>query len=447
MPTKHYANAKYMKAPNGVALLNLIRDNASEEYRKRVPVATQDNIQKVGNPILNYEHIMNEFVPAMVNRIAFVMVSSSYYNNPLKEFKEGVIDLGETVEEIFINLIKAEPYYLEALANGEEIMTDAEDLLKRRLPDVKAVFHTRNRQDKYPVTIQYDDLRTAFLSYSGLNQLVSGIVEQLYSSDEYDEFLLMKHLFFEAGLRGDLTISSVTEPTDDASAKAFAKTLRKLARLFTFKSSNYNSMGVLTNTKWGDMVVFMLAEYEAELDVEVLAYAFNMDKADLVGRVIVLDDFGGLEKEGVIAVLADKRWFKVWDNLYTMRTVENGARLYFNYFLHHWQTLSFSPFKNVVALSIKAPTVDSVTITPETASFVEGTGGKIQLAATVTGEGVVSPKVTWYGGSPENGVSVDANGLVTVTPSAPAQSYSINAASVTDPTKTAVATITVTATS
>lgn len=194
MPTKSkYAMAEYSSIPRGIDILNVIRSDASPQYQERVPVATQENIAEVGNPILNFQAVRNEFLDNLVNRIGLVIITSRSYNNPLKSFKKGLMSLGETVEEIFVNLIKAEPYYLV----DDQGMTAAEDEFKRRIPDVRAVFHIRNRQDKYPVTIQNDDLRTAFLSYEGVENLVSKIIEAVYTSDEYDEFLLMKNVFLK----------------------------------------------------------------------------------------------------------------------------------------------------------------------------------------------------------------------------------------------------------
>lgn len=449
MPNKPKTAApQYMNMPNLVDMLNLIRDTASTEYRERVPQATQDNIIEVGNPILSLpDRLGNEFLSALANRIAFTIITSKSYNNPLREFKRGMVKYGETIEEIFVNLIKAEPYYLEALKINPEVgdgMTDWEDALKRRIPDVKAVFHSRNRQDKYPVTVSNEDLRTAFLSYGNLSDLVTRIIEQLYGSDEYDEFLLMKNVFFEAGRKGAFKAIEMAPVIDRDTAEDALIKFRGTALKWKFMSSDYNMAGVKTTTEVNDIVIFVLADYLPYIDVKALSAAFNMDRADFMGRVIPLDDFGGLEKEGnVVALMVDREWFMVFDNFLSMTEMYNPARLYWNYFLHHWETLSFSPFKNAVAFVTVAPVVESVTVTPDTATAPAGKRSQIQLNAAVEGTGLISPNVKWYGGG--EGVTVDENGLVTISSTAAAESYSINAASVTDPTKIGVATITVNA--
>lgn len=434
-----YAAPEYSAVPNGMQLLNVIRRDASQAYKVRVPKATQDNIAEIGNPILNYEAIRNEFLDALVNRIGMVIITSRSYNNPLKRFKKGMMSLGETVEEIFVNIIKAEPYYLV----DDQGKTAAQDELERRLPNVLAAFHKRNRQDKYPVTIQNDDLRTAFLSYQGVEDLVSKIIEAVYTSDEYDEFLLMKNVFFEAGMRGALRPVTVPGLDSDVNAKKTMTLFRQTALDLTFMRSDSNFMGVTTHTPLDEQVIFILSSVAATVDVEVLASAFNMDKTNFIGRRVIVDDFGGLEKEGVIAIAADEDWFMVFDNYLTMTSDYVASRLYYNYFLHHWETLSYSPFKNVVAFTTEVPTVTSVTITPGTASVTKAAGGTVQLTATVTGTGLISNNVVWTITEDAN-ASVNSSGLVTIKPGITVDSLTVTATSKLDNTKSDTATITLT---
>ena len=444
MPVKpNEAAAKYSTVPKGMTILNVIRSEASQAYQDRVPVATQENIAEVGNPILKFEAHANEFLNALVNRIGLVIITSRMYNNPLKEFKRGEVTLGETVEEIFVNIIKAEPYY-QVSAEGK---TDCQDLYQRRLPDVKAVFHTRNRQDKYPVTISNDDLRAAFLSYQGVEDLVGKIIEAVYTSDEYDEFLLMKNVFNEAGNRGALYPVTIPDPTDDTTGKKAMTSFREWSLNLNFMSDKYNLMGVTTHTPTRDQVIFILARLAAVVDVEVLASAFNMDKADFIGRRVIVDDFGGLEADGVVAILADREWFMVFDNYIAMTEVYNGARLYWNYFLHHWETLSYSPFKNAIAFTTQAPTVTGVTVTPGTASLTKAAGGMIQFSATVEGTGLISPDVIWtctHDTDPNPKCSISDTGLLTVSAGITDDQILVTATSKTDKSIVGTATVTLT---
>ena len=59
-------------------IMNMIRANSSVQYQDRIPIATQENFREVGNFILNYEPARNEFLNALVNRIARVKIGRAH---------------------------------------------------------------------------------------------------------------------------------------------------------------------------------------------------------------------------------------------------------------------------------------------------------------------------------------------------------------------------------
>lgn len=360
-------------------ILNVIRENAGYEYQNTVPKVTKaTDIPAVGQIIYGDPAIANKFINALVNRIAMVRVQSATFNNPYSVLKKGYIEFGETIEEIFVGIAKVVEYTPE---KGEERE------FKRTLPDVRSVFHIMNWRTMYPVTIQDEDLKQAFLSIDGVTDLIAKIVDQVYTGAEYDEFLLFKYLLIKGishGKMKPLSVGDGTNPKD--SAKAF----RGTSNLLTFMKDSYNEQGVVTSTPKNRQVIFMDAKFNAEFDVDVLASAFNMDKADFMGRLFLIDDFTtfdnkrfeeirknstGIEEvtsqelallADVKAVLLDEEWFQVYDNnnRFTEKYVASG--LYWNYFYHTWKTVSYSPFANAVV-------------------FVKGTAN-IALPATLTAE-------------------------------------------------------------
>ena len=115
-----------------VQILNAIRANASSTYQERIPVATRENIREVGNAMMRYQAVQNEFIDALVNRIARVIITSKSYENPLRMFKKGMLEYGETIEEVFVNIAKAHQF--------DPVVAETE-VFKREIPDVNAVFH------------------------------------------------------------------------------------------------------------------------------------------------------------------------------------------------------------------------------------------------------------------------------------------------------------------
>lgn len=343
-----------------IDILNVIRQNASLEYQSSIPTITQEQqIPKVGEVLMGYPALANQFINALVNRIALVRVQSATFNNPYSRLKNGYLNYGETVEEIFTNIARVFVFSEEKAESRE---------LKRYLPDVKSAFHAINWRVLYPVTIEEESLRQAFLSLDGVTDLIARIVDTVYTAAEYDEFLLFKYIIIKAVNSGKMYPVSVNVSDIKNAGVAF----RGVSNMLTFMSERYNTAGVKNTTPKGRQVLFMDAMFNAQYDVNILAAAFNMDKADFMGRLHLIDDFTtfdndrwavirsestGLESvtsaelavmADVLGVFGDEEFFQIYDNLakFTEKYVAAGLR--WNYFYHTWKTVSTSPFANMV---------------------------------------------------------------------------------------------------
>lgn len=342
-------------------ILNVIRMNASYEYQQNVPIVTQaSDIPKVGEVIYGTSTLANQFLNALINRIAIVRVQSATFNNPYSILKKGYIEYGETIEDIFVSIAKVVDFDVEKAAARE---------FKRSTPDVRTAFHVMNWRALYPVTIQDEDLKQAFLSLDGVQNLIAKIVDSVYTAAEYDEFLLFKYLLIKAISSGKIKSTIIGDGTD---LKEAAVEYRGISNMLPFISSNYNSAGVKTNTPKDRQVIFMDAKYNASFDVNVLAGAFNMDKADFMGRLFLIDNWtefdndrfteirknsDGIEEvttaeldllKNVKAIILDENWFQVYDNNNKFTETYVASGLYWNYFYSVWKTVSFSPFANAV---------------------------------------------------------------------------------------------------
>ena len=263
-----------------IDILNVIRQNASYEYQQSVPVVSKaTDIPKVGEVICGTPALANQFINALVNRIALVRVQSATFNNPYSRLKKGYLEFGETVEDIFVAISKVVEYDPEKAKARE---------FQRTIPDVKSAFYVMNWRTMYPVTIQDADLQRAFLSMGGVQDLIAKIVDSVYTAAEYDEFLLFKYLLIKAISHGQMYPQKIGDGTD---LKADGVQYRGKSNLLTFMKSDFNEAGVLTTTPKERQVIFMDAEYNASYDVNVLASAFNMDKAQFMGSLNLIDDW------------------------------------------------------------------------------------------------------------------------------------------------------------
>lgn len=330
--------------PNMINVLNTILSNASADYQSRVPEATKTNITEVGSAIMSFKATENEFLSALVNKVAMTIVHNRTFKNPLAVLKKGTVPLGYNLEDIYTNPI-----------TGTTYEPTGADLLAREVPDTKALYHSMNRQGKYKATITKAQLITAFTSYEKLEELLNSIVTAIYSGDNYDEYLLMKELFASGIEGGKIKTMEVAPVTDETSAKNFIKVVKTIGSGMQFPSSNYNTYAdinegekpAVTWTPLENQVLILRSDIAVSVDVELLAKAFNVSYTDLKQRTLIVDSFGS--QQDCMAVLCDEAFVKVVDNLYNTDEFHNPEGLYDNFFLHHWQTYSMTYFCNAMA--------------------------------------------------------------------------------------------------
>jgi hypothetical protein len=330
--------------------------NTSTTLKENIPLATAATLQTTGGAIMSYTPYMNEFISGLVNRILFQEAHNMVYENPLKVFKGVDVPYGTDVQDSIANPAVATPYDSTAMS----------DVLAPANPDVKTVYYRRNRQDKYKVTVYDEQLSGAFLNAETFNNFVSMILNTLTSGDNIDEFKLMKGLVGQA--INDGNIGSTTVKTADVTHEEFAKSIITDARAkflqFQFPSSAYNAYkkmadaahvaGATPLTTWTSperISIMLRADVAAYTDVEVLAKAFNMGKAEFLGRQVIVDSFGDTDNAAkTLAIIMDNTAIRIHDNTYKMaETPYNAATLSRTYFLHHWETMAYSPFANAHA--------------------------------------------------------------------------------------------------
>ena len=336
---------------DAIEILNTIRDNASQAYQDRVPEATRNNIEEVGEAItdLNNAVVYNEFVSTLANMIYAPMLIKKSWQNPLGKFKKGKKTFGDTVEEVYNNFIKAQTF--DQTGSG---------LLTRHLPDTKVVFHSMNRQDSYVLTDSPESLAKAFKSYEGVSEYLENLFTTIRNSAELDEYILMRQLFEEAYNNNAMVVVAVEDPqASEANAKAFIKTVKTVSGDMVFANSNNNAYltaqstdnkPIVTFTKKDEQILIIDNPTDVTCNIDVLASSFNKDIVSFNSETKeVIDAF---PVEGMIAALVDRNFFQVYDDLFTFREFENGLGLYRNHILHVWQTLGYSILCNAVAFVV-----------------------------------------------------------------------------------------------
>lgn len=354
---------------NSADIINAIRNETELKHLPEVSADDTATIRTFGQSILSSQVNSNVFLDALVNRIGKVVITSKLYENPWAMLKKGFLEFGETVEEIFVSIAKPHSY--------DPLKAESE-LYKREKPDVKTAFHMLNFQKFYKATVQEEDLRQAFLSWSGITDLIGRIIDQLVTASNLDELLVMKHIVATKFL--DNKIKRVDfGGINKTSASDLVTTIKEYSNNLTYLDNSYNEEKVLTKSDKKDQYLIMNSKVDANVDVNVLAVSFNMEKAEFAGHRTPINSFSfndfelerlkellgaetvtytkeQLEKlKGIHVVLMDRDWFMVFDNMNKMNQVYNEQGLYWNHFYHVWKIFSSSPFANAVAFAIPEP--------------------------------------------------------------------------------------------
>lgn len=418
---------------NGIDVLNALRNALPTSYASRIPQATRENLAEYGNALREYPVIMNKWVNVLVNKIGLTVIKNKMWNNKLAEFQRGDLPVGSTVEEIFVDVVKAKTY-------SEEPETgNLADVFAINKPDVKVRFHIVNSQLVYPISISKVNILQAFNNLPAFEDFLTKVFESVYASANLDEYLQTKQLiqFYltndSINRFYDIEVSAVS---DESTAKALATTIRAYSNKLEFMSAKYNYAGVTTHTPKEDQVLLLNTDTEAYMDVNVLAYAFNMEKADpsaVVSKVVTLDDFGD-DDSTTVAILVDRDWFMIYSQLYQMEEQNNALHLYFNRFLHIWKIYSTSEFANAIRFTtseIERP----LTITPDEATI--NAGESLQLTTNLP----ATFAITTVG--VDEGTTITSGGLLTIAEAEDLTEIEITATSTGDNTNTATGTYTI----
>lgn len=344
----------------------------TNDFQQRIPDPTQAGISATMSALfqpMNGQYF-NQFMDILVNRIAYTYVRGQNYKNPLAVFKGNKINYGSTIQEIAPKWIKAHSYE-----------DDAETLLKLHRPESEVWYHSQNRRDQYPISVNVDELRTAFTDEYGLNNLVAQLMNTPNNADEYDEFNIMKNLIAEYETRWGFYKYHLDDyPADDASGKAFLTALQTLGGKLQFPSSVYSGTDIPVFAQPSELVLLVTPEAQASLNVNTLAALFNVDLAKVSYRTVLIDEF---PIPDAVALLTTEDFFVCHDTLYNTTSFWNPQTLTTTYWLNHWGVYSVSPFVPAILFTTAAGTVTPTIKQAVTGLNVIAEPGTVELGGSV----------------------------------------------------------------
>ena len=375
--------------------LNKMREMSVDSgsiYHQYVPVVTDSTtIGEFGVPILDSQNlnVMNEFV-SLLKKVVYTAVYNKTFNNPLVDLEGERMPLGQWIEDAYVN---------PAHARGFNV-NDFAGLLQKYEAEVAVQYLGVNSDLQYCVTLTREKIRNAFTSWDQLEALISGYINSLYNGAYITRYNQTKGLVTAAFTGNNVIYEKITDVTDEQTAKNLIRKMRAAYSKMQIPSTKFNAWnkvkgGKLALKTWSDpqdVVVLISADIEALVDVEVLAAAFNMSKADFLGRVIVVDDFNQYDDEGNLAVdgsaikamIADRAWFKIKTQDFAMDEFYNANNRTWQYYLNDVRMCNFSLFANALVFATDDPDVDATDLDIDTASVTLKAGETVKVPFVIT---------------------------------------------------------------
>lgn len=389
---------------NNVQLLNMIRNESSPEYQRRIPAATQSNMDITVSTLMSSTQLKNEFYSSLINRIGGTMVHTWKWSNPLSVFTRASQTYGDTWQEIAVGMPLAQVYDPDAEYLGA-------DNFRKWKVDVDSLYHRLDFAHFYPVTTDDKTLRRAFTSDNGLSSLTSQLIQSCYNAAEVDVFEAMCHMFTQYARLGgywrvhmDADLNKMTSTQDEA--RGLLRQIRSWADSLKFVSTRYNARHMPTFAKPDELVLFCSPEVKSALDVQGLATVFHRTDAEpTIDRIIVVpkDRFG---IDGVQAILTTDKFLIDIPVIEEMTQQTNPVNINsVNNYLHMQRIISVSGFAPAVLFWNGAASTDNVVLPTGTAA----TTPKFALKLSAYGEGAVTPENVARGGA----VQVEADTTIT----------------------------------
>ena len=387
--------------------LNAIREMSIQNntaYHQYVPIIDDNtDIGTFGTPILNTPTVMNEFVSNLVNRIVYTQFERKYFRNPLQVLEGDRIPLGYAGQEIYVNPAKGRKYNVNDFAG----------LLVKYEADVKVQYTAVNMDLQYPVTVSRHKLKQAFVSWDALDSFIGELSNSLYNGAYIDEYQYTKELVSGAYKSNQAQIVEITAPTTKELAEQFVENARTHFLNFQTPSSDFNAWKkvggegrpVKTWANAEDIVFLIRNDIRSKLDVQVLANAFNLDKATLLGNILPVDNFDIFDDESnkifdgsnIVGMIADKSWFRIKRQDMYLDEFYNANNRTWQYYLNLTKMYNYSLFANGVIFATELPevTITSLDFKAPDGITLEKVGDVEGLEITVNPAGGNNTKITY----------------------------------------------------
>ena len=298
-----------------------------------------------------------DFVPNSIEgmggalgKIAEQVIRQFVGKNPLALFEKMPVNNGDTIEQMFIEMVKSEAYD----ATGAAALT-------RKNPSLVVRYFNDWTAAKFHTTVDTSLIRKILKGEKSASDVAAKIVSVLGQSDTHEKYLTVKKLLECArqqadGGTGDVKNSLVRGATinfDTVNSTidydSLLVAIRDIVDDMQFVNKKYNVAEIEKATDKENLVIVMPFTLKNRISVEKLAGVFNLSEAEIKDRMVVVDTEDVYE-----TVESTKYWYNYvyvldkqaildYTRLYEMLNQLNADGRFWNYFLHVERLFGISP--------------------------------------------------------------------------------------------------------
>ena len=225
--------------PDAISLLNgaIIPDLL---YGDRFPEINKDNLSSI--MLSQPPSVLNDFIGIMGKLVKQNIEDVIYTrdNNPFAFMVGEKLNFGETIEDIFVNIIEG---------SAIEWNASPESVLKLYKTDIRSLYHSWNYEMQYSTSISMAYTQRAFLSEGGIRNLMNVIASKPLHSADYDLFLHILQTLKQMNDDEYFYNEGIQALTTEEALKNFILAVKDKISELKFMNNIYNKAGVITRSE------------------------------------------------------------------------------------------------------------------------------------------------------------------------------------------------------
>lgn len=262
---------------------------------------------------------------SMAYKFAKQIIENVSSVNPLDPlFNKGRVEYGKDVEESVLELLDKGQY--------DE---DAVNVFAASDPTFIVRWYKEWSSGQFSTTVRLGEIRKILARGLGERNTAETVAEKIVSnlteSDSFDRYNN------EKGVLTALKTAIGTAFATPTTVNDLLKSVRNLVDDFQFINANHVLAKINNRTPLSEIYIVMPYNVKNSIDIDAMAYMFNMEKADLLAKILVTD-----ANDGAVYVL-DRRAVFQYNRLLELTDQWNPKALLTNYFYTVDDMYGYSP--------------------------------------------------------------------------------------------------------